>query len=369
MIFSSDFFSRCLPSLTSLPLDQYDIWLAEHGANDIPSRIQKFTQDFKNGDGQSLEQLIRVVLSKNPTVVIIFPEILVNIINNGKISNCHQEQKFQEKISNDLAYHYNISAIVKLNHVPCSRYHNISKLPRHQQLKISKLYLKVIDGKLDPHPSEYVHKIMGEFLLYYFMREVEKYYEKGHNEAKMMPNEPFKLLPDPLYNGTILLEKYYQFHCIPVRQSSFATISTNTTNTTSLSFKNLKLPIPLICNNNNNNLFRIFPLVTLRLCPHCQPNTQLAVHYQFKLEKFKNLKIDSTSYIELPHNGYHTTLIQPLHRLTNNDTCITASGYKYLEMTNLVIEIVQLITAKSNYEIDIIYLVIGFQCCDLESPT
>ena len=164
-------------------MDQYDIWFAEHGANDIPSRDLRVNEDFKNGDGQSLEQLIRVVVAKNPNIVIIFPEIQLGIVKNSKngralvLGHCNNEYQQHHKIHTDLAQHYEFAAIVQMIHVPCSQYDNFSTLPYNQQEEISRIYIKGTREKFDLHPTEFVHKMMAEFILHYFLTATLQYFQ------------------------------------------------------------------------------------------------------------------------------------------------------------------------------------------------
>ena len=69
-------------------------------------------------------------------------------------------------------------------HVPCSQYANFSNLPRQQKEAIAQNYQEVREGNLDPHPSEFSHKLMAQFLLHYFLMAVQTIY-KGKKMLKI----------------------------------------------------------------------------------------------------------------------------------------------------------------------------------------
>ena len=302
--------------------------------------------------------MLRVVLSKNPDLVIIFPEINLRIIWNQQVTYCHAESNRHRKISNDLAQHYGISAIVQVAHVPCKKYHNMSSLSPQQRQDIAELYLKKKEGKLDPHPSEYVHKMMAEFLLHYFLISTS---ETSYRTSKKEIDEnekPFKM-PAPLYRGTVLLEKSHEFHCI-----AFAISNDTITviNNKLYTFDNLNFPSPAIC---RGNIFRIVVFVNLKLCAHCHSDqSTLQMKFTFKMLDRTTQEIGPIDFtLPLPHNGYRTTIMQRVEESSlESDQKLSLIIPGNSSLLKFSFQLDQ--EASSNYEIDIRYFAIGFQCID-----
>ena len=311
-------------------------------------------------------------MSKNPNIVIIFPEIYLRIIWNQKVTYCHEESNRHRKISNDLAQHYGISAIVQMVHVPCQQYHNMSSLSQQQRQDIAELYLKWKYGKLDGHPNSYVHKMLAEFLLYYFFISMEMY-GKGtiiENSGNKLTKESFKM-PAPLYRGTVLLEKTHEFLCINLEENSSSVSFTTPSRVNSpndhnltLSFNNINLPTPVKCGGKNYGIIVYFIVM---LCATCKQN-EANVEANFTIISLPK-KHEIRSQIgpiqfkfPLLHNGYQTKVLQPLIPAKNSEHELIIPGDSHAAITKSDLKIIQ--KKDSNYKIELIYLMIGFQCIE-----
>ena len=247
----------------------------------------------------------------------------------------------------------------------------MSSLSPQQRQDIAELYLKKKEGKLDPHPSEYVHKMMAEFLLHYFLISTS---ETSYRTSKKEIDEnekPFKM-PAPLYRGTVLLEKTHEFHCINLeKNSSSISITTPAAITYSsydrnitLSFNNLNFSTPVKCGGKD---FGIIVYFIVMLCATCKQN-EANVEANFTIISLPQHEIRREIgpiqfKFPLLHNGYRTKVLQPLTPATkNSEHELVIPGDSYGTINNLNMQINQ--KKDSNYEIELIYLMIGFQCLE-----
>ena len=230
-ISTSDFFARCIDNLLPDGLETFDILFAEHTANDEHARFNRIFMapsskkhkqskdnenfpEFTKDPGQSLEQFLRVVLSKNNNLVIVIPEIMIRIfyrLPGGKFEMpvC-SEYDNGFKINEQLAKFYQLAAVIKFNHVPCSE--NISQLDNATlHLLVEKYQSKLgKKKKLDFHPSAMVHGMMAEFILYYFSKSLMDFNlfskPRPSTTALVIPNATF-------YNNSQYFDKDFSFQC------------------------------------------------------------------------------------------------------------------------------------------------------------
>ena len=303
--------------------------------NDVGNIVHRVTEDFSNGDGQSLEQLIRVVLSRNINMVMIIPEIYIRIIvkenEKYRIQFCNNEKAALNKIHNDLAQHYDISAILQVIHVPCTKLRPIwPTLSIEEQKTIAESYQLIRHGKLDTHPSQLVHSMLAEFLLYYVLTTAENnaglLFETNDKEGSFL-----KMMPSPFYKGTKLLEKDYHFQCIPrraiqnellINHIPFEVNSTSRTvllpaKQVELSFGNqiqFRSPSSRCGGKGHHDDYQIELLVFFQLCHNCSATDALVeATFQFKHSKVGQDDIQVgpiLSHLRLPFVGSRTKIVQ-----------------------------------------------------------
>ena len=177
---------------------------------------QNLTNEFPSYDeNQSLEQLLRMALAKNKNLVIIIPEIMINIVSqmaNGKYKMpvCYSHER-AFKLNVELAKYYSLPVVVKFYHVPCSQYDaSLTGMTYTQQYELAKEYHPFRDnnGTLDFHPSAMVHLMMAEFLLFYFQTTLSELKTKLNWEI------PAPILPStPLFNSSKMFDRDYYFDC------------------------------------------------------------------------------------------------------------------------------------------------------------
>ena len=218
--FNSSYFSRCLIDDLPLPLSEYDILLAEHTANDQSSRCQNESPEHIVDKGQSMEQLLRVIFSKNPNLVVVIPEIMINTITKERKEGYDMPicKEFDEDftINLQLAQRYGIDAVVKFSHVPCSL--NFQNLTEAEQKVIAKQYQASWIYGMDSHPTAYVHKMMAEFILHYFHHSLKDLIDNIALQSISQP--PSYEMPVPLYKSTKLFDRNYDFQCLSIGNHS-----------------------------------------------------------------------------------------------------------------------------------------------------
>ena len=209
----SPFFSRCIEDLVPTPLENYDILLSEHAVNDNGGNNKQLPELYPIV-GVSREQLYRRVLSINPNMVILLPEMWLGVVKvNGSdfiLGVCSNETNGIEDETNwELAKHYQLPAVVKFTHVICENISSFQPLSYAEKLKMAKSYSVWKGSKPDSHPSEVIHRMMGEFLLFFFQRSLEEYMEDRQIKRISQSTQ----LPSPLYNETILFDKDFDSQC------------------------------------------------------------------------------------------------------------------------------------------------------------
>ena len=169
-------------------LEDYDILLAEHTANDRVA-INNQWQDYYPDPGKPLEELFRLMLKKNTNLVIIIPEIMTQLIKNKQkdfvMPVCHEyDESFA--INYQLAKHYEIGAVIQMKHVPCSL--GFESLDRKTQKVIAEQYQAKKKNLLDGHPTALVHRMIAEFLLHYLQTSLQNFRqieESSKDELKL----------------------------------------------------------------------------------------------------------------------------------------------------------------------------------------
>ena len=154
---------------------------------------------YENGDGGRLEELLRVVLWNNPNLIVIFPEIMVNLIydvrqNIWPLPICNQYDKDFE-INLQLEKHYDIGAIVKISHIPCQL--DVSNYNATQRKELISKYQLL--GGTDPHPTPFVHNMTAEFVLHFIYQSLHKSILIFHGRPVDFQYE----LPDPFFRSTV----------------------------------------------------------------------------------------------------------------------------------------------------------------------
>ena len=209
----SSFFSRCMEDLTPVPLEKYDILIAEHSANDKAGEGGHLPELYPTA-GVAREQLFRRVLSINPQIAILLPEMWLRIVRKIGMDlimeGCeNQTNGIEDKANQELAKHYQIPAVVKFNHVVCENFSTFQTLTYDEKLKIVKSYNAWKDSGPDSHPSEVIHRMMGEFLLFFFQRSLDDFLNA---KTKQQIAQTFRL-PEPFYKETIAFDTDFDSQC------------------------------------------------------------------------------------------------------------------------------------------------------------
>ena len=171
--------------------------------------------DFNQDPGQSLEQLIRALLSKNKNLVIVIPEIMIWIVNQfGKVVMpvCSEYDNGFE-INVQLANFYHLPVVIKFNHVPC----NETVSPRNMHRLAVKYQASY---GIDFHPSSLVHEMMAEFILHYFWQSLTELNSSVKEAAAIMT--PVQLPKSTLYKSSQYYDKEFSFQCfIDIQEPNF----------------------------------------------------------------------------------------------------------------------------------------------------
>ena len=384
----SNFFSRCIDDVLPERIQNYHILIAEHTTNDEGSRNvhPEWTEDFKNKDGQSLEQLIRRLRSKHDSLVIIMPEMLTSQIIQlsqfqFKFNFCNGGTQRQEMINKAVAQHYDLEAVIKIKHVACSNPDvNLTTLSKEEQIKVSKMFqMYTEDGHMDPHPSTTVHTIMAEFILNYFQYSMIKLYKLMSTTPiqNNTPNQRHFIMPATLYKDTKLFESDYEFQCLVEQKKELSdSLQPPETNYTADSVPRIIMPLgrnlhfkfdkhnfryPDKCRNQG---FEIGVYIVLRLCNRRIPST-IRVAAKFEFEEKSNLMQMGPVNFKFPLmvTGFRPVFVQPLVPISDDDSkqLLSTCNKPAMNLSSFDIKIFQ--PKNSNYELVLNAFIIQFKCC------
>ena len=383
---NSDFFARCIDNLLPDGLETFDILFAEHTANDEHARFNRVFMasstnhskpievenfpEFTKDPGRSLEQLLRVALSKNNNLVIVIPEIMIRIfyrLPGGKFEMpvC-SEYDNGFKINEQLAKFYQLAAVIKFNHVPCSE--DISQLDDETMYSLASKYQSKYGKGLDFHPSAMVHGMMAEFMLYYFSKSLKELGSSGlpSTNSLEIPSATF-------YKSSQLFDKDYSFQCFTdIQEPYFKRYQVLNASLPSVSsvhgISNGKFHFVLnettATSKCGSRGFQIGLYIAHKLCVCKQSNATVEVIFTFKNNRLGTEQIVGPVEYNFPllGIGFAPVVVQKLMPQNMTEKLVSCNPELSLSSINVTL------LSKDNstiYPINLYSVIIEHHCCHL----